>query len=81
MLQAGISFPFSMLLQATQHCGATDQKNKLFALIGISDPASCQDFHVDYGKDASSVYRNTARDILIEERNLSLLHDTVIGAP
>ena len=68
-----------MLLRATHDFKATDPRDKLFALIGISDPASCGPVHIDYTKDVSSLYRETARYIITEEQDLSLLHHTGIG--
>lgn len=81
LLREGKYPPFQVLLQATHAFKATNPRDKLFALIGISDPASCGPVKVDYRKDISSLYRETARYILIDRYDLSLLHSTGIGIP
>jgi Heterokaryon incompatibility protein (HET) len=80
LLKEEKSLPLSILLQTTHAFKATNPRDKLFALMGISDPASYGPVQIDYAKDVSSLYREAARYILMQERNLSLLHNTGIGS-
>jgi len=81
LLQEGESLPLSILLQLTHRFKATDPRDKLFALMGMSDPASCGPVQIDYTKDVLSLYREIARYIFIRERGLSSLHNAGIGSP
>jgi Heterokaryon incompatibility protein (HET) len=80
LLQQGKSLPLSTLLHATHGFKATDPRDKLFALMGISDSRSCGSIRIDYTKDVSSLYRDTAHYMLIKEQNLSLLRTAGVGS-
>lgn len=66
LLQEGESLAL-IFLQLTHSFKATDPRDKLFALMGMSDPASCGPVQIDYTKDVSSLCREIACYIFIRE--------------
>jgi hypothetical protein len=52
------------LLEACQDFGATDPKDKVFAIQGISDAASDVSLLIDYNKEIYDVYLDTAHYLL-----------------
>ncbi|RDW58772.1 hypothetical protein BP6252_13248 [Coleophoma cylindrospora] len=44
------------LLCATRHCGATDPRDKYFALLSLLEESRKENLHADYMQDTSSVY-------------------------
>ena len=57
LLKEGKRLPLSVLLYSTHPFKATEPRDKIFALLGISDPATWGPIHIDYTKDISTLYR------------------------
>lgn len=60
------------LLCATRHCGATDPRDKYFALLSMLNDQRSESLTADYSKETSEVYTDLAVYIL-ENIGLSLL--------
>lgn len=78
LLQEGESLPLSISLQARHSFEATDPRDKLSALMEMSDPTSWGPVQIDYTEDVLPLYRKIARYIFIREQGLSLLHNAGI---
>ncbi|KAF4637478.1 hypothetical protein G7Y89_g576 [Cudoniella acicularis] len=73
-----ISLSFSHLVALTRHFRATDPRDKIFGLLGLSatdsDPENGHLFiDPDYSLPAQIVYRNYAHKVLQSDRSLTLL--------
>ncbi|KAN0099136.1 HET domain containing protein [Hyaloscypha variabilis] len=69
------------LLEACQDFGATDPKDKVFAIQGISDSASDISLLIDYNKEIYDVYLDTANYLLNRGDLLKVLQLAGIGWP
>lgn len=58
LLQEGESLPLSISLQARHSFEATDPRDKLFALMEMSNPTSWGPVQIDYAKDILPLQRN-----------------------
>jgi hypothetical protein len=60
------------ILQRHQRCEATDDRDKVFAFVGLTT-ALPSAFEIDYAKSADEIYKTVSRDILLSEKSLRLL--------
>lgn len=61
------------LLCATRHCGATDPRDKYFALLSMLKEARKENLRADYMQDTSSVYTELAVYLLKSAGGLKML--------
>lgn len=70
------------LLTQFRHCGATDPRDKVYALLGIaSDMPNDADLKPDYAKPVAEVYQDLVKFIVTKDRNLDLLRACQISRP
>lgn len=83
-LRDGYVPEMNYLLTRTRRCGATDPRDKVFAIIGISKDAEDSRLKPDYGLSLAEVYKNLAMQQLSGPDSLDLLSlvgDDVQNAP
>jgi hypothetical protein len=62
-----------LLLRSTQDCQATDSRDKVFALLGLSSENDQHAVHPDYTKSTVEVYTGVTRHIIRSENSLNIL--------
>jgi len=66
-----------VLLERFRHCLATDERDKVFALLGLASGSLAQERVVqvtpDYGKPAVDIYRSIARQYINKRKNLDII--------
>ncbi|KAH7351367.1 heterokaryon incompatibility protein-domain-containing protein [Rhexocercosporidium sp. MPI-PUGE-AT-0058] len=66
-----------VLLERFRHCLATDERDKVFALLGLTSTSLAQEKVVqvipDYSKPAVDVYRSLARQYINKRKNLDII--------
>lgn len=73
-----------VLLERFRHCLATDERDKVFALLGLTSSSLPQERVVqvtpDYSKPAIDIYRSIAREYINKRKNLDIIcHATLPG--
>ena len=67
-----LTVPLSNILYQTQHCGATDSKDKIFALLSLTFDVK-SDFEINYEWSWSEISRRVTRHTIEGSRTLDLL--------
>lgn len=67
-----LTVPLSNLLYQTQNCGATDPKDKVFALLSLTSDVK-SDFEINYEWSWSEISKRLTRHTIQESRTLDLL--------
>ncbi|TVY25852.1 Heterokaryon incompatibility protein 6,OR allele [Lachnellula hyalina] len=62
--RAASPFPLVYLLRSLRKFGATDPRDKVFALLGIASDAKALGLHCDYKKSCEDVYCEVARALI-----------------
>lgn len=70
---AGDVGAFSKLLAKTSHCQAADQRDKVFALLGLVQGAHLEGLVADYTKTSEEIYTGIAAYFLIRHGQVSIL--------
>jgi hypothetical protein len=69
------------LLMSCQSWKATDEKDKVFAVLALARRSSYGSITVDYKRTVQEVYLETARSLLIQKADTELLHAAGIANP
>ncbi|KAL8792517.1 MAG: hypothetical protein Q9195_004887 [Heterodermia aff. obscurata] len=67
-----LTVPLSNILYQTQYCGATDPKDKIFALLSLANDVK-SDFEISYEWSWSEISKRLTRHMIQESRTLDLL--------
>ena len=66
-----------VLLERFRHCLATDERDKVFALLGLTSSSLAQERVVqvtpDYSKPAADIYRSLTRQYINKRKNLDII--------
>ena len=66
-----------VLLERFRHCLATDERDKVFALVGLTSSSLAQEKVVqvisDYSKSAIDIYKSLARQYINKRKNLDII--------
>jgi hypothetical protein len=64
---------FLKVLQKSRNCSASDQKDKVYAVLGLVQPDVIKNLVVDYSLSLEDVYLNVAEHLIMEHNCLNLL--------
>jgi hypothetical protein len=60
-------------LSYTRDCGATDPRDKVFALYGLIEDGSEEGIEIDYAKTVKAVFTDVTRYLVLGKRDLGIL--------
>lgn len=69
----GTGVPLLELLVSNKGKGATDPRDMVFALLGLSSDVHPHSSQPDYSKSLRQVYKETVQDVIARENNLAIL--------
>jgi hypothetical protein len=79
-LQAGEPISLQQAMLGCTMYNATDKRDKVFALLGISSDAGDKEFDPDYEASSETIYTRVSRRLLTRENaSLGTLHVAGIG--
>jgi hypothetical protein len=73
MINSPDGVDFSTMLKSFENCGATDPRDKIFALLGLLPEQGNRFEKPDYNKPVEKVYIETADTLIKQLKNLELL--------
>lgn len=77
--QNGEQEPFQEALMGMYHFGATDERDKVFALLGLAERTDDPELMPDYNSSVADIYKRTAHHLLLRDPDIHILHKAGIG--